>query len=1110
MTDSHPGSGSVAVPEAFTLPWVRAATMAERTGGVLPTADTDRERGERRFGHWRRMVPFRGTDREIDANLSPFGVRADELAGLLGEPPESLRARLSGEPSWSRTFTAAWRAYRPGGDTLGREDDTDQLGNDLAFLEICRPLLVEARARLREDLAELAAPLAATPELAALPEILANTLPLTRLGDSVQRMCVLELNVARVERRLAGATPQERFRSFLGLLRDPDYALALWREYPTLARYQVDLLDSWRAARVEFARHLLDDFSSLVDEVWDGCRPGALEAVEFGAGDTHRGGRSVAVVRFAGAQVMYKPRTLAGDVAFNRCLEWFNGLRPPHRMRMPRVLSGADHGWVEFIEHEVCASAEDFSAFYWRAGALLALLHSLNAADFHLENVVAAGDCPVAVDLETLFHTYLNDADHRVNAADPAATALGASVLSVGLLPLPCTVFDADTNQLRVVDLSGLGADDSVPSSAPFPVVEGADTDEMRIVRKYVTFRGAANRPRLADGTKPDPLRYCDQVVDGFTFTYQNIRRDRAGFLRPGGLIDGFLEAQMRVILRPTQTYGRLLDESTHPDFLRDALDRDRSLARLCQGLDDCPGRYQLMAAEIQALRRADFPIFTVRPASRDVWLDDGTRVPDVLATPPAETVRLRIERMGDQDLGFQLRMIRDSYASVRLAREPVTRPATSRPLPPRAVGEGELVELAEDVGRRLLDLAVRDHDRIGWPGLGFTDEQRWEIAPAGSTLYQGLPGVGMLLLYLAAETGGSVYADHAGLAARTAAAQLEILLEARERRRPGSAAGDATGFFGAIAGPVTFLLHAGHVLGDAESLMSVRRTLPVLDELLQHDRTYDVIGGNAGLLLTMLAVHDVLPDAGALRIAQSAAEHLIAHRTPTEHGTAWLGAPEFGTTPLGGMSHGAAGIALALARLHRITGDRRLAKAIESALAHENALYDPDAGNWRDLRARPEGTGTAATCAWCHGAAGIGLARLEMLSCGLPGHLRPILERDLRRASRATWRVMVGPDGYTGLGNHSICHGDMGNVELLTAGPLSWRAADAEPPLAPERVIAAIVADARQRGWRCGVPAGSETVGLMPGLAGIGYQLLHLARPDRVPSILRMRPPVV
>ncbi|HKS47040.1 MAG TPA: type 2 lanthipeptide synthetase LanM family protein [Amycolatopsis sp.] len=1121
MTDSWFAADSAVAAEAYYLPWELAASVADRSGQV-PPAGTDRERGAERFDLWTRMVPFRGTQPEVESALSPFGVDATELTTLLGESQRSLRARLEDEPTWSRTFVAAWRTYHTGNGTpaADRRGQDDDLPDDLAFLEISRPLLAYARAGLVAELAGLAGPIAAIPELTALPEILASSLPLAPLAVSVRRMCVLEINVARVKGRLAGDSPQERFHDFQRLLRDPDYVLALWRAYPVLARYQIEVLDAWRKARVEFARHLLADFSSLVDTVWDSRSPGALVAVDFGAGDTHRGGRSVAVVRFTENRVVYKPRVLIGDLAFNRYLEWFNGHRPPHRMRVPQVLVESDHGWVEFVEHQACDDAGDISAFYWRTGALLALVHSLNGADFHLENVIAAGGCPVAVDLEALFHTRLEKTGGQTRLADPAAETLDSSVLRVGLLPRPWMVRDEDTNQFRRVDISGIGAAESVSSLAPVPVVDGENTDEMRIVRKHLSGAGAANRPRLADGTATDPLAHGDQVLDGFTFAYERIRQDRAELLRPGGLIDGFGRAPIRIILRPTQTYARLLEESTHPDFLQDALDRDRSLARLCQGLDDGPTRYPLMAAEIRALRVGDIPIFAARPDSRDIRLDNGDRVARVLPTTPIEVVRGRLQRMGRADLAFQQRIIRASYTIARASRRPRTAWATVRPIPRHDVPSEELVERAEEIGLRLVELAVRDRERIGWLGLSWVDQCHWQMEPAGRGLYQGLPGIGMLLTYLAAETDRPLWADQAGLVARTVAAQLKNFIDNGEVSGTRTHPGDQTGFFGEAVGAVNLLLHAGHVLGDGELFTCVAQALPALEHLLDHDRAYDVVAGNAGLLLSMLAVHEVLPDVGALGIAQSCAEHLIAHRVQTEEGHNWLSPAQFATAPLAGMAHGAAGIALALARIHRIDGDQRWVEGIESALRYENTLYDADSGNWRDLRTLTNDTDATSMYAWCHGAPGIGLARHEMLSCGLPEHVYSTLEADLIAALRATWRIMVSSAGYLGVGNHGICHGDLGNVELLAAVPRSWRPRHAashahgrlpvHPPVGPGRVIAAVLADARKRGWQCGLPSNCEAVGLMPGIAGIGYQLLHLARPSRVPSILRMQPPVM
>ena len=58
------------------------------------------------------------------------------------------------------------------------------------------------------------------------------------------------------------------------------------------------------------------------------------------------------------------------------------------------------------------------------------------------------------------------------------------------------------------------------------------------------------------------------------------------------------------------------------------------------------------------------------------------------------------------------------------------------------------------------------------------------------------------------------------------------------------------------------------------------------------------------------------------------------------------------------------------------------------------------------------------------------------------------------------------------------------------------------------ERATALVVASIEANGPVTGVPLSVETPGFMTGLAGIGYELLRLAEPDRVPSALLLAPP--
>jgi lantibiotic modifying enzyme len=111
-----------------------------------------------------------------------------------------------------------------------------------------------------------------------------------------------------------------------------------------------------------------------------------------------------------------------------------------------------------------------------------------------------------------------------------------------------------------------------------------------------------------------------------------------------------------------------------------------------------------------------------------------------------------------------------------------------------------------------------------------------------------------------------------------------------------------------------------------------------------------------------------------------------------------------------------------------------------------------------------------------------------------------PATQEEIAAAVRTTSRSGFGH-------NHSLCHGDLGNLELLLhasrlPGGQRWR-----DDL--ERVTSRIVASIEADGWLCGNPLNVESPGLMTGLAGIGHGLLRLADPARVPSVLVLAPPL-
>jgi lantibiotic modifying enzyme len=192
--------------------------------------------------------------------------------------------------------------------------------------------------------------------------------------------------------------------------------------------------------------------------------------------------------------------------------------------------------------------------------------------------------------------------------------------------------------------------------------------------------------------------------------------------------------------------------------------------------------------------------------------------------------------------------------------------------------------------------------------------------------------------------------------------------------------------------------------------------------------------------------------------------------------------------------------MAWALLRLATVTGIGRFDTAAREAMAYERHLFVAAQGNWPDLREpsaaipTPTAAGQTFMTAWCHGAPGIGLGRLTSLPC--------LEDREMRQDIA----VALETTRAHGFGfNHSLCHGALGNPDLLIEAHVRLGKADLQPHI--NDIAAMIVADIRQNGWRCGNPLGVESPDLMTGLAGMGYELLRLAEPTRVPSVLALAP---
>jgi type 2 lantibiotic biosynthesis protein LanM len=1094
-------------PLAQNQQWYLATTLRERAASIKGLTSLPRRAktklSERRFRQWRAQAPFR--DEGVFAHrLAVDGLSEEGFGLVIGERGLNIQKDSQTPPSWLVAFDNSFSSTSTNRWQVPAVPKGWAEAPLASMLGVVAPLLHSAMDDLQRKIEALIQSKSHLPvEIGSLANLLYENLP-DRLLSILGRTFALELNVARLQGNLQGHTEKERFDNFVKRMSGSRSALALLGEYPVLARLLTECIRYWAEASLEFLQHLSDDWPQIRAMFCPENDPGVLVKVDAGAGDYHNRGRSVIVATFSsGFRVVYKPRSLAVDLHFQELLSWLNsrGARP--LFRTLGILNCVDHGWVEFVHAQSCSSPQEVSTFYRRQGGYLALLYALEAIDFHYENLIACGEHPVLLDMEALFHPRIQGFDPR-RAEDVAAGTLFYSVLGVGLLPGRLSMNAHSPG----IDLSGMGGQDN--QVTPFLVSqwEGAGTDEMRVTRKPTVLVGAQNRP-LINGANADPHTFSESIVSGFEAIYKLLLAHRAVLLSEDGPIARFAEDEIRVIFRATRTYAVLLGESYHPDVLRDAIDRDRLFDNLWCVVERMPYMARIrqpfgwrgagiIPSEHQDLWNGDIPRFTTRPGSTDVWSASGERIPNLLDEPGINLARRRLEQLNNEDLGRQLWIIRASLATgPSFLNQP--QPRTGNPVEDSLLQQyapathERLLNSALTIGQRLEASAVHGDNDVCWIGMATEAADRHSYCfpvSLGLDLYDGMPGVVLFLAYLGVVSGQQRYTNLAEAALRTVRRQIE-----RSQKFFRSIGG-----FGGWAGIIYVLTQLAKLWKQPALLTEADGMIEMLLPLIRADEHFDMVHGGAGCIVGLLSFYDSTHSARALAAARDCGKRLITRAEPCQEGLGWRlkGSQDL---PLTGFSHGAAGVALALLKLSHVTGDDAFRKVAIAAMRYETWMFSEVQQNWPDLRSlpsvrlSPEARRNNFMVAWCNGAAGIGLARLASL---------PYLDD---RGMLADINAALSTTLSRGFGfNHCLCHGDLGNIELLLQASL--KLSDPKWKENVSRTTAMVLDSIKRRGLMCGVPCSVESPGLMTGLAGIGYQLLRLAEPARVPSVLLLEAP--
>ena len=864
-----------------------------------------------------------------------------------------------------------------------------------------------------------------------------------------------------------------QFDRFIEDLRATELA-AIFAEKPVLLRLTATIVRQWIDTTAELATRLHADITDIRAVITHSARGVNVQSIGGDLSDSHNFGHSVQIITFEDhTKLVYKPKDLRLDVAWHDLIVGFNASSPPVDLKPIRTIARHEYGWTEFIEHVSCESTQNIELFYRRSGAWLAIFHLFASSDIHYENILAHGSHPVPIDLETILQASTPEAEQATSetaASIEASRSVNNSVLMVGMLPS----YAKNPNN-KIFDAGGLNA---VKSRAPVGVWKNPNTDGMRWMQVPNDSTDTPNIPHI-NGHYAQLGDYLPAFIEGFK-QYAHFLLKQREAIGVASLLRPFKKLPVRKVIRNTRFYYMLLQRLKDHRNMGDGITwsaQAEFLSRLADWDAGDDVLWPLQVSERIALVNLNVPHF-VSPNDEDLVSAITGHQTQTGATPGLDRATERFAHWSVQEIERQAEIIKISTSFVsRSDSGTKDRYLFKRKLKQAAPGLNSR-SLAAEAAR--ISATIQQHGTIkdksvAWIGLDWLgDSEVGRLVTLGPDLYNGASGIALFLAAHARYAKDSISRELALKA--LAATRLQIAQPSAPRWARGLGIGGASGL-----GSVVYALTVISELLAEPSLLQDALTVSNLfsNELIAADRSLDVIAGSAGGILGLLALYRKTQSKEVLAKAIACGEHLLRQSRLGEVGKRSWAIPGISESPLPGFSHGAAGFSYALSSLAKVSNRQEFEVAAQECIAYENSCYDKTAFNWSDLRIADE---RVFPTQWCHGAIGIGLARIAS-SRANRGQAEAII-RDINHAVQNTtsnWPQQID----------TLCCGTLGTIEFLAeAGELLNQSTLGH--LSDQR-LAQIVANSHEQGdykWNAGGTA--FNLGLFRGLSGVGYTILR------------------
>ncbi|QTE23312.1 type 2 lanthipeptide synthetase LanM [Polaribacter cellanae] len=418
----------------------------------------------------------------------------------------------------------------------------------------------------------------------------------------------------------------------------------LFLKYPMLARK----LATKTSRYLNFIKTMFQRFDTDREEIENSfnTKLDEINQIHLNLGDQHNG-ESTTIFEFNNTiKIVYKPVNISITKVYNQFLEWVS-VNIEDKLKVFKVLDKNKYGWLEHVENQKCINIKDIKLYYERAGMLACITYFLNSSDYHFENVIAAGNCPVLIDHETLVSPQIKRINKKTNSSLDKifGTVLESLLLPTGIKDTPSYA-------------SGFGSSIEVEINTVIPKIKNGNKDNMVIVPEMVTKKLYKKNKPILNNKIENLKNYQSEFKTGFEKVYNLILANKPKFLSKNSPLEGFKNQKIRFINRRTGVYFKILKLLNKPEYLSDSMKYGLKLELLARAYAVNGNWSSILSSERKQMLLGDIPAFYTNTISNSIIVSNEEV--NIFQLNAFDNIKSKIKNAGMDDFQHQIGLINE------------------------------------------------------------------------------------------------------------------------------------------------------------------------------------------------------------------------------------------------------------------------------------------------------------------------------------------------------------------------------------------------------------------------------------------------------------------